>query len=176
MSDDVFRWVIAIGVLLAAASALWQGLVMSALFRAGMKALEAGKEAQAKIGTLVEHTESILRDTRKILEENRPRIAEISSETLANTKATHQRVERIGELVDDFSVRAKTRIAQIDHTVDQTVQQVEQATGNVRNAVMTPAREVTGFVDGVKAAFTTYAQSRQRNSVEHATQDEEMFI
>jgi hypothetical protein len=35
---------------------------------------------------------------------------------------------------------------------------------------------VNGIVSGVKAAFSTYIHGGNRNSPEHATQDEEMFI
>jgi len=60
--------------------------------------------------------------------------------------------------------------------VEQTVVQVEQARDAVKTAVMKPAKEVNGIVAGVRAAFNTYAQGGTRNSPEHVTQDEEMFI
>ena len=54
--------------------------------------------------------------------------------------------------------------------------QVEHATEAVKSAVTRPAKEVNGIVAGVKAALNTYAQGGNRNSPEHATQDEAMFI
>ncbi len=110
------------------------------------------------------------------MEENRPRIADITAESLIIAKTAREHAERIGELIDDTNGRAKARIAQIDQALEQTVAQVENATEAVKSAVLKPAKEVNGIMAGVKAALNTYAQGGNRNSPEHATQDEEMFI
>lgn len=176
MPEDVFRWVIAAGVLLACLASVWQALILAAIYRAGKEAQKAGKEAQNKLGPLVDRFDAVLTNAGKMLEENRPHIADITAETSALAKAARQQVERIGELIDDTSVRAKARIAQIDETVGRTVEQVDHASEAVKSAVMKPVKEVGGIVAGVKAALNTYAQGGNRNSPEHATQDEEMFI
>jgi len=176
MPEDVFRWVIAVAVFLACIASIWQAFVLFAIYRAGKEAQKAGKEAQHRLGPLVDHFEAILTTSSKMLEENRPRIAEITAETLVFAKATRLQAERIAELIDDASGRAKARIAQIDQTVGNTVEQVEHATDAVKSAVLKPVKEVNGIVAGVRAAFSTYAHGGNRNSPEHATQDEEMFI
>jgi hypothetical protein len=176
MSEDVFRWVIAVGVLLACVASIWQAVILSALFKAGKEAGRAAGEAQGKLGPLVDRFDAMITVSGKILEDNRAHIAEIASETLAVARTVRQQADRIAVLVDDANSRAKARIAQIDQTVDQTVAHVEQARDAVKGAVMTPVREVGGFVAGVKAAVSTYAQGGNRHSPERATQDEEMFI
>jgi len=183
MPEDVFRWVIAVAVLLACLASVWQALVLAAIYRAGKQAQKAGKEAQTKLGPLVDRLDGILTNfnsflatSGKILEENRPRIADITAESLIIVKSARHQAEHIGELIDDVSGRAKVRIAQIDQSVGQTVQQVEHASEAVKSAVLKPVKEVNGFVAGVKAALSTYAQGGNRNSPENATQDEEMFI
>src|ERR1700691_3390396 len=183
MSEDVFRWVIAVGVLLACLASVWQALILAALYRAGKEAQKAGKEAQTKLAPLVEHFDDfiaacnkLLTTSNKTLEENRPRIADITAETLVIAKAARQQAERIGGVIDDTSKRARARIAQIDQTVEHTVEQVEHASEAVKSAVLKPVKEVNGIVAGLKAALNTYAQGGNRNSPENATQDEEMFI
>ena len=176
MSDDVFRWVVAVGVVLACLATVWHAVVMTAVFRAAKKAQEAGKEAQNKLAPVVDRVEEFVTQSKKAVEENRPRIAEITVETAALVKSARQQMERLGELLDDASGRAKARIAQIDETVSHTVDQVDHAGEAVMSAVTRPKREVEGIVAGVKAAWSTYAQGGNRNSPEHATQDEEMFI
>jgi methyl-accepting chemotaxis protein len=183
MPEDVFRWVIAVGVLLACLASVWQALILFAVYKAGKEAQKAGKEAQTRLGPLVDRFEALLVTSNtflttsgKVLEETRPRIADITAETLVIAKSARQQAERIGELIDDASGRAKARIAQIDQTVDHTVEQVENASEAVKSAVMKPVKEVNGIVAAVKAALNTYAQGGNRNSPEHATQDEEMFI
>jgi DNA anti-recombination protein RmuC len=183
MPEDVFRWVIAVGVLLACLATVWQAVIMTALYKAGKEAQKAGKEAQTKLAPLVERFEALmatsnhfLTTSTKVLEENGPRIADITADAVAVAKTARQQAERIGALIDDASGRAKARMAQIDETVDHTVGQVEHASEAVKDAVLKPVKEVNGFVAGVKAALSTYAQGGNRNSPEHATQDEEMFI
>jgi ABC-type transporter Mla subunit MlaD len=176
MPDDVFRWVISVAVVLACIASVWQAILVAAMYRAGKEAYKASKNAQNRIGPLVDRFEAILTSTSRILEENRPKIADITAETLVIAKAARQQAERIGELINDANGRARNRIAQIDQTVDHTVEQVEHVGEAVRTAVMKPVREVNGLLNGAKAAVTTYVHGGRRPSVEHATQDEEMFI
>jgi len=75
----------------------------------------------------VDHFDAILQTTSKMLEENRPRIDEITAEAAVITKAVRQQADRIGALIDDANERTRARLAQIDRTVDQTVEHVEQA-------------------------------------------------
>jgi len=183
MSDEIFRWVIAAAVVLASAATICQAIILAAIYRAGKDAVRKGHEAQQRAGPLADRFEALLASSEKaaagsakIVEENRSRIAEIVAETLAVAKAARLQAERISELIDDAHERAKTRIAQIDQTVDHTMAQVEHASGAVVSAVTRPMREVSGVVAGVKAAFSTLAQGGSRNSPDHVTQDEEMFI
>ena len=187
MPEDVFRWVIAVGVLLACLASVWQAVILFAIYRAGKEAQKAGKEAQNKLGPLVDRFDAVVTSTSKMLEENRPRIADITAETLVVAKSVRQQVERIGQLVDDTSVRAKARIAQIDETVGRAVvveeKNMDAVTGLSGSGpaflyiiIEAPVKEVGGIVAGVKAALNTYAQGGNRHSPEDATQDEEMFI
>src|ERR1035437_11003301 len=116
MPEDVFRWVIAVAVLLACVATVWQAVILAAIYRAGKEAQKAGKEAQQRLGPLVDRFEALITTSSKILEENRPRIADITAETLVIAKTARQQAERIGELIDDANGRAKARIAQIDRT------------------------------------------------------------
>jgi hypothetical protein len=63
----------------------------------------------------------------------------------------------------------------VDTVVDETVSQAQVVGSGVKDAVMKPVREASGVVAGIKAAVNTYAAGR-RPTVDHITQDEEMFI
>jgi hypothetical protein len=169
MPDDVFRWVIAGAVILACLAIIVQAIVVILLYR-------VARNTQTKVAPLMDRAEPILAATRQILEQNKPRIAEISAEAVEIAKTARVQVDRISDLLTDGSDRAKARMAQIDRTVDETVEQVEQVGGAVKGAVLKPVREVNGLMAGMKAAISTYAAGNRRPSVEHATQDEEMFI
>lgn len=176
MSEDVFRWVVSVGLVLSCIAFIGQALILAAVYRAGKEAQKAGKDIQGKVAPLVDRFHAILDTTSRILDESRPHVADITADTSAIAKTARLQAERIGELIDDANTRARTRIAQFDHAVEQTIGQVEQVGETVKSAVTRPAREVNGLLNGVKAAVNTYAEGRRRPSVDHATQDEEMFI
>ena len=169
MPEDVFRWVIAGAVILACLAFVVQAIVVILLYR-------VARNTQTKVVPLVERAEPILATTRQILEENKPRVAEISADAVQIVKTARVQADRLSELLKDSSERAKARLAQIDRTVDETVEQVEQVGGAAKSAVLKPVKEVNGIMAGMKAALSTYAAGNKRHSIEHATQDEEMFI
>jgi hypothetical protein len=129
-----------------------------------------------KAGPAVEKATAILTTTHQVMEDNRPKIAEMFTEGAAIVKSGREQVERVGSLLNDAGDRARTRIEQIDRTVDQTVEQVEHIGDAVKSAAMRPVREVNGIANGISAAVSTLVRGSRRSSVDHATQDEEMFI
>jgi hypothetical protein len=129
-----------------------------------------------KAGAEVDRATAILTTAQKILDDVRPRVAEISKDVAAITKSGRQQVERVGALLGDASERARERLEQIDQSVSSTVEQVEQAGDAMKRAVLRPVREANGLAAGISAAMATLVHGSRRSSVDHATQDEEMFI
>jgi hypothetical protein len=111
-----------------------------------------------------------------MVDDTRPRVAEIANEAVAISKSGREQIERIGELLNDAGGRARERLDQIDRSVDSTVEQFEQAGDAVKRAVLRPVREVNGLAAGISAAVSTIVHGSRKSSVDHATQDEEMFI
>jgi len=85
-------------------------------------------------------------------------------------------VDRLGNVLTEATGRARTRLEQIDETVQSTVEQVEQVGESVKRAVSRPVREVNGIAAGISAAMSTLVKGPRKSSVDAATQDEEMFI
>jgi len=110
----------------------------------------------------------------RLVDDARPRVAEISDEAVAIVKTGRDQVERVGELLQDAAGRTRERLDQIDRSVDSTIHQVEQVGESVKRAVMRPVREVNGMAAGISAAMA--ALGRKKAPVDTATQDEEMFI
>ena len=168
MSDETFRWVVAGGVAIATLCILVQAIVILVLFK-------ILKTTQAKVLAVIERAEPIMVSVRRLIDENGPKFSAISTDAAEVVKMAKEQVTRLSELVKDFSDRAQVQVARIDGAVDDTVEKVQQASGAMRNVVMKPVREVDGILSGLKAAISVYMHSR-RASVDHATQDEEMFI
>lgn len=169
MSEDVFRWVVAAAVILACLALIVQAGIAFAWYR-------IGRQLQAKVVPLAARAEPILDTAREILHDNQPRIAEMTGDAAAMTKTARRQTEQWSVVLDEAAVCARERISQIDEKVGETVQQVEEVGGAVKTAVTRPVREVNALMAGIKAAVVTYVQGGRRPSVDHATQDEEMFI
>ena len=197
MPDDVFRIVITVAVVLACLAFLVQAGIAIALYRvaSGMQkkvfplvdsASALVKDAAPvvakvapvidRVGPAMDSLQAVLTKTDKIIADVQPRIKEISTEAAAIAKSGRRQVERIGELLEDAGSRAKERLEQIDHSVDNTVEHLEQAGDVMKRAVLRPVREVNGLAAGISAAVSSLVHGPRRSSVASATQDEEMFI
>jgi uncharacterized protein YoxC len=168
MPEDVFRWVITIGVFLAVVAFLVQTIVIFAMYR-------VTKATQDKLMPIVEAVTPMLGTVRRFVDENAPKFSQMTTDMAAVVKSLHEQVNRLGEVVKDVSDRARAQVARIDGAVDQTVEQVQQASEVVKQAILGPVKQVDGIMHGIRAAISVVVHSR-RESVDHATQDEEMFI
>ena len=183
MPEDVFRIVVTIAVALASLAFVVQAGASLALYRVARKLqekaaplMERAEPVIGKMGPMVDKVGPILDATHQIIEDSRPRIANFSDEAVGVVKATRLQVEHVGELLTEASGRARDRLEQIDKSVENTVEQVEQVGEAVKRAVMRPVREANGIAAGVSAAVASLVNGPRRSSVDHATQDEEMFI
>jgi methyl-accepting chemotaxis protein len=228
MSEDTFRIVVTVAVLLASLAFVVQAGIVLALYRMTRKiqdqtsgfverlvpvlvkvepmfdkvgpviekigpALDAVGDAATKVvpaverfvekttvfteraGQLVKSVNQVALTTNQIMQETRPKIADISEETLAIMHSGREQVERMGDLLHDAGDRARSRLEQVDHAVESTVNQIENVSGAVKAAVLRPVREVNGLAAGISAAVSTLVRGH-KSSVDSATQDEEMFI
>lgn len=168
MSDDIFRMVVAGGVALAALCFLAQTIAMMGLLRTVNRLKE-------KVEPLAEKAEPILELVRSSAVELVPRMMDISTDAIEISKSAREQMTRLGELLKEFSERARAQVARIDGAVEQTVGNVQHAGESVKDAVLKPVREVNGVLAGIRTAISVYSHGR-RHTVDHATQDEEMFI
>jgi hypothetical protein len=168
MSDDTFRWVIAAGVSLAAISALVTAIAAIAV-AAGLKKL------QVRVQATIDRAEPILDTARRLMDDSAPKFAAITTDAVNIVRMARDQTERISELLNDLGERAKVQVARIDGSIDHSLEQIHVAGDAMKDAVLRPVREVNGLFSGIKTAVSVYATGR-RASVDHATQDEEMFI
>jgi ABC-type transporter Mla subunit MlaD len=129
-----------------------------------------------RAGVLIQSVNQATASANQIMQEVRPRIAHLSDETVAIVRSGREQVERVGDLLQDAGDRTRVRLEQIDHAVDATVNQIENASNAVKSAVLRPVREVNGIAAGISAAVSALVHGQHKSSVDSATQDEEMFI
>ena len=175
MSEDTFHWVVTGAVAISTLCIFIMAVVAIVLYRVVSK-------VQTKVDDMSTRVEPIIDTVRKLTDENAPKVSAIASraqEIAANAKdisdVAKDQAHRFAEVGRDIADRAKVQVARVDAAVDDTVEQVQHAGDNVKDAVLKPVREASGVFAGIKAAVSTYANGR-RPSVDHITQDEEMFI
>jgi methyl-accepting chemotaxis protein len=175
MPEETFRWVITGGVAIATLCILSMAVVMILLYRVVIK-------VRVRIDGVAASVIPLINNVRQLTSENAPKISGIATravEIAANAKdisdVAKDQAHRFAEVGRDLADRTKAQIARVDAVMDDTVEQVHHAGDNVKEAVRKPVREANAVLAGVKAAFFTLASGR-RPTVDHITQDEEMFI
>ena len=175
MPEETFRWVVTGGVAIATLCILTMAVVSILLYRVVSK-------VQRRVDSVVERAEPIVDAVRQIAGDSAPKISNITSravEIVTNAKEisdlANDQAHRFAEVGRDVADRAKAQIARVDAVVDDTVEQIHHAGDNVKAAVLKPVREAGAVFAGVRAAMFTLASGR-RPTVDHVTQDEEMFI
>jgi methyl-accepting chemotaxis protein len=175
MQEETFRWVITGAVAIATLCIFLMAAVSFALYR-------VITQMKTKMDGVIARTEPILDTVRRVADENAPKISslasravEIAGDVKEIAEEAKDQAHRWSEVGRDVADRAKAQIARVDTVVDETVSQAQVVGSGVKEAVMKPVREASGMVAGIKAAVHTFASGR-RPTVDHITQDEEMFI
>ncbi len=175
MSEETFRWLITGGVV-----ASWLALTATALAMVGI--YRSTKKLEDKLGDVALKTEPVLEKAGPMIDsvnamvaESRPKIAEVLTRANEITISAKDQVARLNQLVNEATDSARVQIGRIDMVVGDTVNRVEEATAAVESAVLRPVREVNAVVSGLRAAIGALSRG-SRPSVDHVTQDEEMFI
>lgn len=168
MTEDAFRWVITAGVVLSWLMIAFMAGVMLAMYR-------AVKRLEERVNPLVDKAGPIIDRARALADDAEPKIREMIATASEITLSAKVQMARLDALVTETAEKARAQIDHIDAVVDDTVNRVQETTTAVQTTILKPVREVNGVVSGLRAAFSTLAR-RNRASVDHATQDEEMFI
>jgi hypothetical protein len=175
MPEETFRWAITGGVAIATLCIVTMAIVAMLLYRVVSR-------VQVRVDDMTARVEPILDTVRRLASENAPKLNAVTSnvvEISANAKdisaVAKDQAHRYAEVGRDIADRAKAQIARVDAVVDDTVEQVHHAGENVKTAVMKPVREAGAVLAGVRAAVTVLVDGK-RPTVDHVTQDEEMFI
>ncbi len=175
MPEDIFRWAITGGVVIATLCILTMAIVAILMYRAISRVQSRVVELSDQVGPLID-------TVKKLASENAPKITTITSNVVTiseNAKdvsdVAKDQAHRFAEVGRDIADRTKAQIARVDAVVDDTVAQVHHAGHAVKTAVNKPVREATAVMAGVKAAVSTLVEGR-RPTVDHLTLDEEMFI
>jgi len=168
MSEDVFRRVITIGVFLAFITCVVQTALIFAVYR-------MARVMQDKVLKVVNAVTLIIGTIGRFADENTLKFSQIATHVSEGGKSLQEQANRLGEVFKDLTDRLRSKVAPIVGAMDQTWRQMHHAGDVVKQTILTPVKQVGGIIHGVRAALSVLSHSR-RESADHATQDEEMFL
>ncbi len=154
MTDNAFRWFVAIGVLLSVISFFVQAGLVFALYRMSKKAIARGNQ-------LADRAEPILDTTARLLHDNASKVSEVADRAVEIARSARMRMEQVSERVTDAVEVTRRVVEQADHGIDRAVEKGTQAAEAVKTAVEWPAREAHGVWKGLRAGISTYRRASQ---------------
>ena len=132
-----------------------------------------------RMNTLVDqlsrNVEPVLQAASELLTDSREKIASLTGNLNEISLLAKNQMTRLDGFLQDTTERAQLQVLRLDDLISDTMSRVEQTTEAIQQGVLTPIRELTAVVAGVRASLD-FLFRRNRKTVERATQDEELFI
>ncbi len=158
----------AIAVAVSSVALLMNALASLGLYRA-VRRMEAG------IKPLIPQASKTLEQAQKTLAQALVQIDELSVKAHGVLDSSKEQLDSFAVARDEFTGRLRVQAERLELVLDDTLARVHDVVGVLHSGVMTPVREVSGILSGIRTAFQTLLRNR-RPSVDRATHDEEMFI
>lgn len=162
-------------VIVAAAAIVIQAGILFGLFLAFRKTTQRVEA----IATNVESKAIPLLDSaRTILDENGPRLKEITQNLSETTTTLKTQMTRVDATLNDVLDRTRLQVIRVDDMVSRTMDKVEETTEMLQQTVVSPVRKLTGIMQGLSVGLGAYIQRRRKATMEAVTavEDDELFI
>lgn len=166
---------ITIFVVVAAVAIVLQMVILFALY----KGLRQTSERMEGIASRLEaQATPVLATASAILEDAKPKIAEITTNLAATSGSVRTHINNIGEATTEIAERARMQAARLDEFVVNAAQKVEATSELLQHKVFSPMRRIRAIVDALNVGMSFFKSSRPRHhrSNGERVEDEEMFI
>jgi hypothetical protein len=168
MNSESAITLLAIAVAISSLSMLAHALATVGLYR-------SVRRMEADIRPLIPKAAATLESAQKTLNETLVHVNELSVKAHGVLDASKESLDSFAATRDELTGRLRAQAERLELVLDDTFSRVHDVVGVVHKGVMTPVREVSGILSGIRTAFQTLLRGR-RPSVDRATHDEEMFI
>jgi methyl-accepting chemotaxis protein len=120
----------------------------------------------------------LLDSAKTILDENGPRLKEITTNLSETTATLKTQLTRVDATLHDVLDRTRLQVIRVDDMVSRTMDKVEETTEMLQSTVVSPVRKLTGIMQGLSVGLSAYIQRRRKASLDAmtATEDDELFI
>jgi ABC-type transporter Mla subunit MlaD len=168
MNQESAITLLAIAVAISSISLLVHALASVGLYR-------AIRRLESDVRPLIPQAAATLESAQKTLTEALAQIKELSDKAHGVLDTSKANLDALSATRDELTGRLRAQAERLELVLDDTLSRVHDVVGVVHSGVMTPVREVSGVLSGIRTAFQTFVRGR-RPSVDRATHDEEMFI
>jgi hypothetical protein len=154
-----------------------QAVVLLAMYvamrKSGERMESLAAEVKTKVFPAVAEAQSLLADVR-------PRLEIITDNLQESTTLLRDQVKRVDATVTDVIDRGRLQIIRADELLSRTMDRVEQTSEIVHKTVISPARQLSGLMEGISVGleFLFSGRGRRNNGREERrpVPQDEMFI
>lgn len=166
--------IITVFVVVAAVAIVVQMGILLALYMALRRTSE---RMEGIAGRLEQQATPVLATAAAILDDAKPKIANITTNLAETSTLLRTHVGQIGNAASEIAERARMQAVRLDDFVISAAHKVEVTSELLQDKVLSPMRRVRSVVTALNAGlsfFKSNRSARRKNSGE--VEDEEMFI
>ncbi len=165
-------------IAVTSAAVVLQMVILLALYLAvrklGTQLESVTDEAQSRVFPLLENIKVMQQDIQASLETARPKIDTILDNAAHVTTVTRADIDRVGATLNDVLDRLRLQVIRGDEMLTHAMDRLEETSEKVQHSVMSPVRQVSGFVQAVSVGVGTFFSNQRRRR--NGGPSEEMFI
>jgi uncharacterized protein YoxC len=166
--------IITIFVVVAAVALVVQMGILFALYKA---LRQTSERVEGIAGRLEQQAAPVLTTAAAILEDARPKLAEITSNLAETSAVVRAHVAQVGEATGEIVERARLQAARLDEFIVSAAQRVEATSELLQHKVFSPMRRIRAIVTALNAGLSFLRSNRPaRRTNGEQVEDEEMFI
>ena len=162
--------VIAIFTAISSIGILLQAIVLVSVYFGIRKAIV---QVTKLVEEAREHVVPLLATSRSVADDLSPKIKVIATNITEVTHSVRSQTAHINSAVDDVVDRSQKQAARVDGMVTGTLDGINAATASVKEGISAPVRQVSGFVNGLRAALDVLLQ---RERPHHSKADSDLFV
>src|SRR6476469_1978294 len=166
--------IITIFVVVAAVAIVVQMGVLLALYAALRRTSE---RMEGIAGRLEQQATPVLATAAAILDDAKPKVAEITTNLAETSASLRTHAGQIGNAASEIAERARMQAARLDEFVISAAHKVEATTALLQDKVFSPMRRVRSIVTALNEGLRFFKSNRTRHRKSSSeVEDEEMFI
>jgi ABC-type transporter Mla subunit MlaD len=167
--------IITVFVVVAAVAIVVQMGVLLALYMALRRTSE---RMEGIAGRLEQQATPVLATAAAILDDAKPKIADITTNLAETSISLRAHASQIGSAASEIAERARMQAARLDEFVITAAHKVEATTELLQDKVLSPMRRVRSIVTALNAGLSFFKSNRppKRRNSSGEVEDEEMFI